>query len=140
MKHLESNIQRERSFSYFLLRAVGIPQPQVGLQHQPEAGEQGRRHHDFKFLAYSYNFLSNFGFFHQLAGCRPLCGPINPLAGQPVDWPRSAWPIEKYPNFQKQCAKSATKGFHPPSWAVWEILDFNFSSNFLPPLTLISPF
>ncbi len=30
-----------------------------------------------------------------LAGCGPLRGPINPLAGQPVDWPCSAQPIEK---------------------------------------------
>ncbi len=27
----------------------------------------------------------------------PLRGPTNPLAGQPVDWPRSARPIEEYP-------------------------------------------
>ncbi len=60
--------------------------------------------------------------------------PTNPLAGQPVDWPRFAWSIEKYSNFplknqrkmhlnlntsfwssfgnkvSKRCAKGAAKG------------------------------
>ncbi len=42
----------------------------------------------------------------QLAGCGPLRGPINPLAGHPVGWPRSAQPIEKYPNFHKKIAQN----------------------------------
>ena len=60
------------------------------------------------------------GFYTWLAGCGPLCGPINPLAGQPADWSHSAQPIEKYPNFQKKnCAKGAAKGFCSRSWDKW---------------------
>ena len=46
----------------------------------------------------------------------------HPVAGQPVDWPRSA-------------AKCAAQGFPPPPWAIWRKFGFfEFFQNYIPPL------
>ncbi len=47
----------------------------------------------------------------------------HPLAGKPVDWPRSARPIQKSIHFfKKKWAKCAAKGSRPPPWAIGESL------------------
>ena len=113
--------------------------PTVWLQEAHQQGGAQERGHTGckqdllwvggKIIQYSQTSLINVENTNRLAGCGLLHSPINPLACQSVDWPRSAWPIEKYTN-----PPPPPKGFCCKSWAIWGKFGFLRFSKILPPL------